>query len=352
MISIKEEIQDKILEMIGLKGLKSDNVHIFEDKIQNIRNKLVKLSLDLYRKEFFIGENEIAYISYNFPMNIGKTMYIMNLLKNFSQIEKKDFVKVIDIGCGEGAGSIGISLSLKNNISFTGVDISEERLNYYKEFMDFLKCNFDIKRISSFKVIDSIKEFDIVIMSNILCEIEDSNSFVNKIVKSMKDEGIMIIIEPALRETSKNIMRIKEDLKDKGFLLPCLKNKTCPLLLKDEWCYSMKKWEVPFFIQVINRKLFRDLRLKFSYLAFVKERINIDKFYYFIDETKNEKGRLKNFICGENSLVECILLKKNISKNNILFKSIEKGDIISLNNFIKRKDILWEINKGTKIKIL
>lgn len=354
MIKITKIIEEKIMKIIGLEGLNSGNIKEYEKTINNIRNKLISLSDDFYNKNRYDEGNEIAYLAYNFPMNIAKVIWIMNLIKKLDLIKQKE-IKVLDIGCGEGAGSIGINSVLGDTIKyFKGIDNSFERLNYYDEFMKVTGKNFESVNMNILNLENiNIEEFDIIISSNILCEIgPESQRFINKLLRRMNDDAILILIEPALKESSQNLMKIRNDIVRKNLVLPCNHKGECPLLIKNIWCYNVKKWEYPFFIEVINRKLFRDLRLKFSYLIIKKDVEVIKDTFCFLSDTRSEKGRFKNNICTENGIKDCILLKKEISDKNKRFKYIEQGDLGILKNYTEKREELIIINKETDIKII
>ncbi len=354
MIRIPKIIEEKLMKIIGLEGLNSDNIKEYEKTINNIRNRLVSLSDDFYNKNRYDENNEIAYLSYNFPMNIAKVMWIMNIIKSLNMIKQKE-AKVLDIGCGEGAGSIGIYAVLGDIIKyFKGIDNSFERLNYYDEFIKITGKNFESVNMNIINLENiNIEEFDIIISSNILCEIiGESQRFINKLLRRMNDDAILILIEPALKESSQIIMKIRNDIVRKNLVLPCNHKGECPLLMKNIWCYNVRKWEYPFFIEVINRKLFRDLRLKFAYLVIKKGEEDLRDTFCFLSDTRSEKGRLRNNICTEDGIKDCILLKKETSDKNKIFKDIEQGDLGILKNYIERREELIIINKETDIKII
>lgn len=355
MIKIPEIVEEKIKRLIGLEGLNSDNIKEYEKKIIDIRNKLVNLSDNFYYKKKFNEENEIAYLSYNFPMNVAKVIWIMNLIKNLS-ILNREKLRVLDLGCGEGAGSIGIYSVFGDKIKyFKGIDNSYERLKYYDEFMkitetDFESINMNINDVNNM----NLNEFDIIISSNLLYEIgiDKSIRFINKLLRKMNNDTILILVEPALKESSQILMNIRDDIIKKNFVIPCSHKGSCPLILKDGWCYKVLRWVYPLFMEIINRKLFRDLRLKFSYLVIKKEDEDIKNTFCFLSNTKIEKGKYKNNFCSKDGIINCMLLKKELNDKNRIFKDIEHGDIGILENYLVKNKELIRITKDTEVKII
>ena len=87
--------------------------------------------------------------------------------------------------------------------------------------------------------------------------------------------GSLIIMEPALRETSRNLLRVRDALVAKQACTvysPCLHEKPCPALVKDDdWCHEERPWTPPVIVAAIDREvgLIKDA-LKFSYVILRK----------------------------------------------------------------------------------
>ncbi|MDR1305138.1 MAG: small ribosomal subunit Rsm22 family protein [Verrucomicrobiales bacterium] len=87
--------------------------------------------------------------------------------------------------------------------------------------------------------------------------------------------GLLIILEPALKETAERLERLRDLIVSAGgtsrwhLWAPCLHEKPCPLLAgKKHWCHEVRHWPVPPTVNRINDRLRRSVwDLKYSFLA-------------------------------------------------------------------------------------
>jgi len=80
--------------------------------------------------------------------------------------------------------------------------------------------------------------------------------------------GALIVIEPALKETSRALQVLRGRLIEHVYA-PCLRSGECPLLRKErDWCHAMLPMELPAKLAKIARAAgLRQERLTFSYLT-------------------------------------------------------------------------------------
>ena len=107
------------------------------------------------------------------------------------QINKKNIknLDVLDLGCGGGLISESLS-ALDANV--TGVDFVKNNIEVARKhaFRRKLKINYLQHDIEKLRI---SKKFDVIIMFEVLEHLHDWNSFLNKIKKNLKKNGIVII---------------------------------------------------------------------------------------------------------------------------------------------------------------
>ncbi|MEO0106941.1 MAG: small ribosomal subunit Rsm22 family protein [candidate division WOR-3 bacterium] len=360
ILQLSRTVEELILKALGLEGIDKDNLNIYQNRIDSLRKEMAILAQKFIEQEFIESKLPDAYLALNFPANIIKTEWVVGKLKKiYGDSLPHQALNVLDAGCGEGAGTIGIFNSLKDikDINFLGVDASTAMINRYRKFTQSLEINAksSVENIdkSFFKKFQS--QYDIIILSNILGEISGNKlNLIKSALTSLHSPGILIIIEPALKFNARSLMEIKSKLKIGNVILPCNHNSPCPLLKKKhEWCYQSIPWVVPQYLELLNRKLFRDLRyLKFSYLIIAKSIETKPKIIPVISPVWEEKGRKRFFICLNGKRIECIRSNKDESDENRVLDSIIKGDHIQLDNFLKRTEESYLVLKETKIKMV
>ncbi|MCC7441030.1 MAG: hypothetical protein IT285_05335 [Bdellovibrionales bacterium] len=109
--------------------------------------------------------------------------------------------------------------------------------------------------------------------------------------RHLEDEGLAILVEPALQAQSRRLLEIRaallkrwEDNEPKGrkaqgrarfqVLLPCLGHQACGALAKeDDWCHEQTEWWRPNYLRKLDELTGLDRRaLPFSYLVVARTR--------------------------------------------------------------------------------
>jgi len=370
------EIEHKILELIGMPELNWKSARVHNKKLNRIRNQMYKLADDFAQAIPSTDKYSDAYFAYNFPMNFVKAMVLakeVNFL--YPQLfNNKDTIRILDIGCGEGAGMLGLYYGLKNSIRFmlTGIDTSTQMLKKCKNMTHSLKnrdacIRVKLRRqnVSHGLLKKKINKYNIVIFVNSLAEMFTGDNipviFIERILKSTDDDSVIIIIEPATKYLSRRLMNLRNEIirKHKAYvLLPCFHKNECPLMeirKQKEWCHQSISWQPPDFMKILNQGLNREIDyLKFSYLVISKKdhRKKCDECYSVISPLFREKGRKRCFLCTPTGRIELVRLNKLKTQVNRKFDRISKGDIISFENLVQTKPHYWQITKDTQIKIL
>ncbi|MFI5304164.1 MAG: small ribosomal subunit Rsm22 family protein, partial [Nitrospiria bacterium] len=256
----------------------------------------------------------IAYIAYFLPTNFFK---VASLLLDFrlsypahplfspeGDTASRRSIRVLDLGSGPGTNGLGLldfcsrfpEPFFENSIiEYVAVDHDSRHLHYfsrlYSSYLKILEPALSEKRIA-FKIhtipkavlaklpIDN-KGFDIIILGNLLNEMTQSGhsleflaEWIKRLMNLLTSNGVLFIIEPALRKTSRNLLALRDLIasqKTGSIIAPCLHQHPCPILSpqgsENDWCHQEKEWEAPAWIQKIDRMIGnRKDSLKYSYL--------------------------------------------------------------------------------------
>lgn len=101
--------------------------------------------------------------------------------------------------------------------------------------------------------------------------------------RHVEDEGLIILVEPALKAQSRRLLELRRDLlelkkagkgKDFQILLPCLGDQACgALAAPDDWCHEEVFWMRPSYLKRVDQLAGLDRRsLAFSYLVIARSR--------------------------------------------------------------------------------
>lgn len=140
--------------------------------------------------------------------------------------------------------------------------------------------------------------------------------------RHLSDDGIAILIEPALKSHSRKLLELRKALIEKTqdsrelplkVLLPCLGEQACGALAeKEDWCHEEAAWFRPGYYRLLDELARLDRKtLPFSYLVVAKTRKPIEEILPALKETKAQQryrlvspahaeGKdLEFFVCGQ-----------------------------------------------------
>jgi len=181
--------------------------------------------------------------------------------------------------------------------------------------------------------------FDLIICAHLLNELGDRLDLDGRarLVDGwcrdlLEPDGTCIVIEPALRDTSRALLGVRDRLLAAGLHVaaPCLCQMPCPALLRDrDWCHDSAE------VVVAGRS-----RVDFSYLILrqsASAEVDRDRYRVVSDPLK-DKGRLRFFVCGVAGRFVLMRLDRDRSAANQSLDRVRRGDIIVLPNAPVRDD--------------
>ncbi len=162
--------------------------------------------------------------------------------------------------------------------------------------------------------------------------------YIATLTELLAPDGLLLLIEPALQETSERLERIRDAVIMKGGVYvwaPCLHQYPCPLLASGRfWCHEVRRWDPPESLRFLNRHLHRtENALKFSFLALGRcppqENI-IDSFRLLSSWAKTKGKWIASGCAADGHRHEYQVLKREGSKGGIAnrINESERGDIM------------------------
>ena len=364
------DVEKAILEILAFHDLEWHTAKIHKKRLSQIRRQLRTLSNDFAQSIPSEEKYAEAYLAYNVPRNFMEAMIIGREVAAFTpHIRNKETINILDIGCGEGAGMLGLYYSLLNshNFSFTGIDTSARLLRECRKLTELVLKKSDVRvSLRKHDVSDGLlptkQKFDIVILSHSLAEMYPGSipiRFIHRLFRKVTENGLVIIIEPALKQLSRRLADLRNSIitdRKLSVHLPCPHHQECPLYSirkQKEWCHQSIRWQPPDFMKIINQGLNREIStLKFSYLVISRNDFSIprDHQYLVISNLLKEKGKQKCFLCTRTGRLQLVRLNKNGTECNKVFGRIRKGDMISVENLVEKRGY-WHVAPDTKIRI-
>ncbi|HBF11989.1 MAG TPA: hypothetical protein DDW49_01150 [Deltaproteobacteria bacterium] len=308
-----------------------------------------------------------GYLLYFLPANILKISSILEQLPIDQWPDKT--VRILDVGSGPGTSMLGFMAFQENmctdrsrpvpTFEFTLIDQSASILNEAKIFHDayasYLKAKNpayqstcrtyagDLRSARTGRFLPREK-FHFIVMSNFLNECGERNQKVEAVLplaeNYLDENGFLLLVEPALRKTSRDLQYIRDELVVNRKLFhvyaPCLHDEICPLnqINHRDWCHFYFSWDCPEFIEKADRLLGHKKEwLKASYLLLGrKPRLKKPHMHDWrvISNRIISRGKKELVLCGPKGRYHARLLDKNVTSGNKNFDFVRRGDLIHL----------------------
>ena len=329
-----------------------------------------------------------AYLQYFMPVNLAKIQVMLNEMPTLEPVK---CFSVLDLGSGPGTGALAIldwwqQRGLPHALSVTAVDGSTAALKQARQLWDrycratdvgevsLQACAEDLERGAWVDQVRQKGPFNLIIIANCLNEvyanvqdpIERRVGLVGEALSLLAPNGTMMIIEPALRETSRALHQVRDRLLQErlcSIYSPCLHGQSCPALAKpDDWCHEERAWDPPVIVQQIDDQVgFIKDALKFSYLLLRKDGKTIadrrPDVYRVVSELRTMKGEKRAWLCNEQGRQEVGRQDRLASPNNEPFDQWHRGAIVQIEKIVHKErrgkvSVLGRIERDAAVEII
>lgn len=229
-------------------------------------------------------------------------------------------VSVLDLGAGTGAAGQAVRDAWGGRVRLVSVDRVGGDPNTRAGDVT------DVGRLA--REVLAGQRFDLVVAAHVLNELEPERQTADRphrlarLVQGwcetlLADAGTLIIVEPALRETSRVLLGVRDLLLAADSLrivAPCFFAGPCPALSRDrDWCHDAAG------------------TVDFSYLVVqpagaAGEAID-PALYRIVSDPMPEKGRLRLFGCGASGRHPLVRLNRHQSDSNAELGRLRRGDV-------------------------
>ena len=305
-----------------------------------------------------------AYLQYFLPVNLSK---IQVLLDEMPAPEPSKPFSVLDLGSGPGTGALAVldwwherrhdgvlSVMAVDNAS-AALRQAEQLWRHYCRAAEITTARLrtfeaDVERGAWLEQVNQQGPFDLILLSNCLNELSESTEkrveLVASVLSLLASHGTMMIVEPALRETSRALHQVRDRLlqeKRCTVYSPCLHENSCPALVNpDDWCHEERGWDPPASIQEIDEEVgFIKDALKFSYLLLRKDGKTIVErrpdVYRVVSELRELKGEKRVWLCNETGRSEVGRQDRLSSPQNAALDDWHRGAIVQIERIVRKE---------------
>ena len=376
-----------IHDLIGRQGLSPKKVAEAVGELSRLFTKERSHLNGRYLDNPLLGA---AYLQYFLPVNLAKVQVLLNEME-MPWPDLREQFSVLDLGSGPGTGALAVldwwhQRQASHALSVTAVDGSVEALRQAQALWDqyckrlgvagptFETIEGNLEARTWRAQVEQKTPFDLVIMANSLNEIyvdaQDSiemrTGLVTEALSALAPDGTLMIVEPALRETSRALLQIRDRLVHERrctVYSPCLHENGCPALVSPtDWCHEERAWEPPPIIRQIDLEVgFVKDALKFSYLLLRKDGKTITDrrpdVYRVVSELRVMKGEKRAWLCNEQGRQEVGRQDRLVSPENAAFDNWHRGAIVQIEKIVHKQrggkvSTLGRIEQGAAVKIV
>jgi SAM-dependent methyltransferase len=194
--------------------------------------------------------------------------------------------------------------------------------------------------------------FDTILAGHVINELygddlDRREALVQQLLARLAPGGCLVIIEPALRETSRALLQLRDRLVARGASVraPCMYRGDCPALVRPaDWCHAEQPWVAPPLVEELAQaaKLHRD-SLKMTYLVLQPPgaawpELPAGRLFRIVSEPLPEKGKRRFIGCGPEGRIPLVLPDKHVRDDNRVFVDLRRGDVVRIDRLATRGD--------------
>lgn len=279
--------------------------------------------------------------------------------------------RVLDVGAGLGSSSLGVARFAAESgsaraLEVTAIDVDPEALELFEALVKDLSALPAVPLELRTRVanLDTLKlgqdlggPFDLITVGLAINELWLAHAgaaraarkdvLVQRVVeltRLLQPTGSLVIIEPALRETSRVLHALRDQLvarDDAPYVFaPCLRTEGCPMLARErDFCHERLPAELPRSLaQLAGAAGLRERDLTYSYLTLQPTRRSLrelgdpKRLFRAVSGQLKSKGKTEVWLCGDAGAPRAQRLDRHRSETNADFEAAERGCIVEIAN--------------------
>jgi len=271
--------------------------------------------------------------------------------------------RVLDLGAGLGSTSLGVARfaalsGSAERLQVTALDIDDEALELFRVLSQDLSALPGVPLALDTRAVDLDRAplpagpFELISIGLALNELarreppelrsERLLQRILELAERLTDDGCLIIVEPALRETSRVLHALRDRLSARGtapyVFAPCLGIAACPMLVRErDFCHERLPYELPPpLAELASAAGLRERDLTYSYLSLTRrarslaELSKARELYRAVSGQLRSKGKREVWLCGRDAAPRAQRLDRHESAENTAFEAAERGSVIAL----------------------
>jgi SAM-dependent methyltransferase len=337
---------------------------------------------DAARARAPIRDAGAARLGFSFPRDVPKgAAAVRELVATGALQAGAPVLRVLDIGAGLGATTWGVVRALAASgasaaVEATWIDADARALELASALAQAragqrvgadagggnvaLRATTVTRTLGPF---DDLPRFDLVLVGQVLSELDVGTPDAARaerhaallsgwLDRRVEPHGSLVVIEPALRDRSRHLHRVRDALVASGATVfaPCLHAAPCPALAREtDWCHEDVPVDLPpWLVPVARAAGLRREGLTFSYVVLRKDGVGLQggavpiaasaTRLRVVSSAIRSKGKLEAFLCGELESAgtrvvgreRTMRLDRDATPANAAWDRLARGDVLTI----------------------
>jgi len=250
-------------------------------------------------------------------------------------------LRVVDVGAGCGALGLGLAAA---GLAFRyhALDRDDQALAIAAKAMRAFAPSCEVATTACDVTKQALPAADLIVIGTLLNELPGDKRLplVERALAALSDDGAVIILEPALRDTTRALHELRDALLSRGaahVFAPCTRRAApCPSLADpDDWCHEDRLVKLPPNTAELARVThLRDGNLKFSYLVLRKQPTPLVEAggaaWRVVSAPHAPKGKLELLGCSDAGRVPIRLLKRHRNEQTKSIERARRGNVLEI----------------------
>ena len=330
---------------------------LLPDELREVAAAVQRLSLGLTRDRKLIGARYLdddrllgAYLLFYWPVSYLQARGVLSELPRRPR-------SALDLG--SGPGPVAFAALDAGAAEVVAADRSARALAAARRLATeagepIATREWDPQRRGALSGLAGSRRFDLVTLGHVVNELFQGEgaatrraALIEEALGLLAPGGSLVVIEPALRETSRALLEVRDLLVARGVAVraPCLFRGACPALTRPtDWCHAERPVDPPPLVEEIGRRAgLRKEAVKMSYLVLAPRGEGWSEpppglTFRIVSEPLPSKGRLRYMGCGPEGRKGLALQEKDVTQRNRAFEGLLRGDVVEVSGVEPRGD--------------
>lgn len=184
----------------------------------DLRETIRNLKADYLRNESVEYDDlaALGYAIYHLPDNYAVVQYVLHELAEEGLVGRR--LRILDVGAGVGGPALGVHDYLPEDalVSYDAVEPSAAA-DVFERLVAETGRNFHptLSRTTAEAFVPD-ESYDLILFANVLNELDDPEAVVERYLDSLADDGTLVAIEPADRETAIGLREVERAVADEA----------------------------------------------------------------------------------------------------------------------------------------